>query len=155
MLVDDFEGCSGTCGWAVSSGGAKVVSTILPGEHALRIDGGATASKSIDPVTIDNTYSLQIVADCPAGLTVDLDASTPSAASITISVMLAIDDTLDSSGNAPDYTGVTYVPLIGDITLPSGVMSAVVHGVTLSPAAGMPCVVDLIRITSVPPCSSS
>ncbi len=155
MLVDDFEGCSGTCGWSVSGGSAKIVSTILPGEHGLQIDGGATATKSISPLTIDDTYSLQLVASCPAGIAATLDASTPSKPSIKISVMLAIDNTLDSSGNEPDYTGVTYVPLLGDIALPNGLMSAVVHSVTLSPAAGMPCVIDLVRITSVPPCSSS
>ncbi len=155
MLLDDFEGCSGTCGWTISNGSASVVSTILPGEHGLEIDGGATATKSVSPITIDDTYSLQLVADCPAGLDATLTVSTPSKPSVKVSVMLAIDDSLDSSGNAPDYTSVTYVPLIGDIVLPKGVTSAVIHGIELSPAAGSPCTVDLIRVTSVPPCGSS
>jgi hypothetical protein len=155
VLVDDFEGCTGTCGWTVNGGTASVVSTILPGEHGLELSGGAKASKSIMPVTIDGTYSFQLVASCPAGLGATLSASTPSDPAIKLTVMLSINDTLDSSGNSPSYCGVTYVPLTGYITLPSGVMSAVVNGVTLLPTKGEPCTVDLIEITSIPPCSCS
>jgi hypothetical protein len=154
-LVDDFEGCTGTCGWTVKGGSAAVVSTILPGEHGLRIDDGATAAKSVGPFLVDTTYSLQLVADCPNGLSATVSAGTPAEPSLSIDVMLVIDNTLDSSGNAPDYTGLAYVPLAGDITLPNGVMSASVKGVTLTPAKGGPCTVDLVRITSTPPCGSS
>ncbi len=155
ILVDDFEGCSGTCGWSVTDGTARVVSTLVPGEHGLQIAGGATIRKSITPATIDNTFSLQLVAECPNGLAATVTASTPSDPSIKLAVKLAIDDTLDSSGNAPVYTGVTYVPLVGDITLPNGVMTATVNGVTLHPTTGGSCTVDLIEITSTPPCGSS
>jgi hypothetical protein len=153
VLVDDFEGCKGTCGWAVSGGSATLVSTILPGEHALQIDGGATAVKSIPAVTIDVSYSLQLVADCPNGLAATLAATVPGTGDVSLPVMLSIDETLTSSGDPPDYSGATYVPRSGFITLPSGVMSAVVHQVTLQPAAGGPCTVDVIRITSTTPCA--
>ena len=152
-LVDDFEGCKGTCGWTVSGGSAMVVSTILPGEHGLQIDGGATAAKSISPVSIDTSYSLRMIADCPDGLAATVAATAPNASDLSISVMLSIDTTLTSSGDPPDYSGATYVPLSGFINLPSGVMSAVVHQVTLQPATGGPCTVDVIRITSTTPCT--
>ncbi len=152
-LVDDFEGCSGSCGWTVTGAGtAKVVSTILPGEHGLEMTGGITATKSISPVTIDNTYSLELVGDCPDGLAATLTATVPKAADITLAVALAEDDSLTTSGDPPDYTGVTYVPLVGGITLPSGVATAAVTQVALAPAAGASCIVDLVRIGAAEPC---
>lgn len=154
ILIDDFERCTGTCGWAVSGGAARVVSTILPGEHGLRIDGGATAVKAFPIATIDTSYSLQLVADCPAGLAVTLAASVPGAADIAIPVMVTLDTTLTSSGDPPDYTGASYVPLSGLVTLPTGVMAVAVHQITLAPSAGATCTVDIVRITSTPPCSN-
>ena len=155
VLVDDFEGCSGSCGWAASgTGSVAVVSTILPGEHGLRVDGGVTVSKTIPPATIDTTYSLQLVADCVDGLTANLAASVPGSADITIAVMLALDDSLDTNGNTPDYSGASYVPLVGSIDLPSGLMSAIVHQVTLTPAPGATCTVDLVQLSSVTPCNA-
>jgi hypothetical protein len=154
VLVDDFEGCKGTCGWTVSGGSAMVVSTILPGEHGLEIDGGATAAKSISPVSIDTSYSLRMIADCPDGLAATVAATAPNASDLSISVMLSIDTTLTSSGDPPDYSGATYVPITGFIDLPSGVMSASVHQVTLQPASSAPCTVDVIRLDSATPCSN-
>jgi hypothetical protein len=155
VVVDDFEGCTGTCGWSlVGSGSASVVSTILPAEHGLRLDGVTSASKSIGDVTLDNTYSLQLVADCPSGLTANLTASTPGGSAFVVIVPLVIDNTLDSSGDVPDYGGASYVPLLGTISLPNGVLSAIVHQVTLLPTAGAPCTVDVVRLTSTPPCST-
>jgi hypothetical protein len=153
VVLDDFEGCAGTCGWTVSGGSATVVSTILPGEHALQIGGGATAAQSVPIFSIDTTYSLQMVADCPAGLAATLTATEPGAGDVAIPVMLSLDTTLDSSGNTPDYTGATYVPLIGTIDLPSGLMSVAIHQITLQPSAGATCTVDVIRVTSATPCS--
>jgi hypothetical protein len=156
VIVGDFEGCTGTCGWVLSApGAAQVVSTILPGEHGLQIAGGATASKSISPATIDTTYSLALVADCPDGIAATLAATIPGAADVTLAVALTIDDTLTSSGNAPDYTGVSYAPLVGDINLPTGVMSVIVHQVALQTSAGATCTIDLVRLTSTPACASS
>jgi hypothetical protein len=153
VVVDDFEGCSGACGWGVTGGSATVVSTILPGEHGLRIDGGATAVKAIPIFSIDTSYSLQMVADCPAGLAATITASEPGAGDVSISVMLTLDTTLDSSGNTPDYSGATYVPLIGTIDLPTGIMSVAVHEITLQPTVGAPCTVDVLRITSAALCN--
>ncbi len=154
VLVDGFEGCSGACGWAVSGAGtATVVSTILPGEHGLRIDGGVTASKSIPSATIDTTYSLQLVAACPDGLAASLTVTVPGSPDATVAVMLAEDSSLTSNGDPPDYTGASYVPLVGSVDLPTGVMSAVVTQVTLQPVAGAECTVDLIELTSVTPCN--
>jgi hypothetical protein len=155
VSVDDFEGCSGTCGWAISgSGTAVVVSTILPGEHGLRMDGGITATKSIAAATIDTTYSLQLVADCPDGLAANLAISVPGAPDATIAVMLALDSSLTSNGDPPDYSGASFVPLVGSVDLPTGVMSAVVHQLTLQPVAGASCTVDLIELTSVTTCNA-
>jgi hypothetical protein len=155
VLVDDFEGCTGACGWTVSqANGAGVVTTILPGEHGLDIAGGVTVTKTIPPATIDTTYSLQLVADCVDGLTAILSASVPGAPDITVDVMLALDDSLDSNGNTPDFSGANYVPLVGSIDLPTGLMSAVVHQVTLLPATGATCTVDLVQLTSVTPCNA-
>jgi len=155
VLVDDFEGCTGTCGWTLSTAGAaQLVSTILPGEHGLQIQGGVTATKSIAPATLDTTYSLELVADCPDGIAATLAATVPGAADVTIDIALAIDDSLTSSGNAPDYTGVAYVPLVGDINLPTGVASVVVHQVAFQTSAGGTCTIDLIRLTSTPACAS-
>ncbi len=154
VLVDDFEDCSGACGWALSgSGSATVVSTILPGEHGLRIDGGVTATKTIPSATIDTTYSLQMVADCPNGLAATLAISVPGAPDATVTVMLALDSSLTSNGDPPDYSGASYVPLVGSVVLPTGVMSAIVHQVTLAAVAGAECTVDLIELTSVTPCN--
>jgi hypothetical protein len=152
VVVADFEGCSGTCGWVVTGGTAKVVTTILPGEHGLSIDGGATAVVSFPFVTLDTTYSLQMVADCPAGLAATLTATEPGAGDVSIAVMLSLDTTLDSSGNAPDYSGATYVPLIGTIDLPTSVMSVAAHQLILQTSAGASCTVDVIRLTSTTPC---
>ena len=153
MVIDDFEGCSGTCGWAVTGGSASVVSTILPGEHGLQIDGGAVAVKSVPIFSIDTTYSLQMVADCPAGLAAALTATQPGAGDVLIPVMLSLDTTLDSSGNTPNYQGASYVPLVGPINLPTGIMSVAVHQITLQPSIGAECTVDVIRITSTTPCN--
>jgi hypothetical protein len=154
VLVDDFEGCTGACGWALSvPGTAVVVSTILPGEHGLQMDGGITAIKTISATTIDTTYSLQLVADCPEGLTATLAATEPDSSALTLPVTLSIDETLTSSSDTPDYTGVSYVPLVGVIDLPTGVMSVIVHQVALQPAAGASCTVDTIELTSARPCS--
>jgi hypothetical protein len=152
ILIDDFESCSGTCGWTISGGTAKVVSTILPGEHGLQMDGGATATKSISPATIDNTFSLELVGDCPSGLAATLTVSVPGTGDTTVMVMLAIDNSLDNNGNPPDYSGASYVPLVGAITLPSGVMSGSVHQVALQPSGGSPCTVDLVRLGAAVPC---
>ncbi len=155
VLVDDFEGCTGTCGWTlVPAGAAQVVSTILPGEHGLQITGGATASAEIAPATIDTTYSLALVAACPEGISAVLTATVPGAGEVAIDVPLALDDSLTSSGNAPDYTGVTFVPLVGDINLPANVMSVVVHGVAFQTIAGAPCTIDVVRLTSTPACAT-
>lgn len=155
VAIDDFEGCTGTCGWAISGPGtAAVVSTILPGEHGLRIDGGVTASKSIPSATIDTTYSLQLVADCPNGLAANLAISVPGAPDATVAVMLALDSSLTSNGDPPDYTGASFVPLVGSVDLPTGVMSAIVHQLTLEAVVGAPCTVDLIELTSVTPCNA-
>jgi hypothetical protein len=154
VLIDDFESCTGTCGWAVSGGTASVVSTILPGEHGLRMDGGATAVKTIPFVSIDTSYSLQLVGDCPAGLTASLAGTVAGAPDVTLMVTLAIDTSLDSSGNPPDYSGASYVPLVGTITFPMGVMTAGIHQITLQPAAGTSCTVDVVRLTSVTPCNN-
>jgi hypothetical protein len=153
ILLADFEGCSGTCGWTLSgTGTAAVVSTILPGEHGLEMTGGVTATKSISPVTIDNTYSLELVGDCPSGLAATLTASVSGTGDTSLMVMLAIDNSLDSNGNPPDYSGASYVPLVGAITLPSGVSSAGVHEVALQPTMGSPCTVDLVRLGAAVPC---
>jgi hypothetical protein len=152
VLIDDFEGCSGTCGWTIAGGTASVVSTILRGEHGLQITGGATATKTISPATIDSTYSFSLVGNCPDGIGASLLASVPGAADITVKVMLALDDSLDSDGDPPDYTGATYVPLVGDIDLPSGVTSATVRQVTIEPASGGTCTVDLVRLVEAEPC---
>ena len=154
VVLDDFEGCSGACGWTVNGGTAEVVSTILPGEHGLQITGGATAVQDVPIFSIDTTYSLQMVADCPAGLAATLTATQPGAGDISISVMLSLDTTLDSSGNTPNYQGATYVPLLGTIDLPSGLMSVAVHQIILQPSMGASCTVDVIRVTSVTPCGS-
>jgi hypothetical protein len=154
ILIDDFESCSGTCGWTISgSGTASIVSTILPGEHGLRMPGGVTATKSIPPATVDNTYSLELVGDCADGIAATLTATVPKAPDITLKVTLAIDNSLTTSGNPPNYTGASYVPLVGGLTLPSGVTTAAVHQVTLSPAAGAACTVDLVRLTAATPCN--
>ncbi len=156
VVVDDFEGCTGTCGWALSTPGtAQIVSTILPGEHGLQIEGGVTATKAIPPATIDTTYSLQLVADCPDGIAATLAATVPGAASVTIDVSLAIDDSLTSSGNAPDYTGVSYVPLVGNVNLPTGIMSVIVHQVALQTSPGASCTINIVRLTATPACASS
>jgi hypothetical protein len=152
VLIDDFEGCGGSCGWTITGGTASVVSTILPGEHGLQIAGGATAAKTISPATIDSTYSFSVVGNCPDGIGASLVATVPDAADITISVMLAIDDSLDSDGDPPNYTGATYVPLVGDIDLPSGITSATIRQVALEPAAGGTCTVDLVRLVEAEPC---
>jgi hypothetical protein len=152
ILIDDFEGCSGTCGWTVSGGSASIVSTILPGEHGLRMDGGVTATKSTSPTTIDATYSLELVGNCPDGLSATISATVPNKPAISVMVMLAIDNSLDSSGNPPNYSGASYVPLVGAIDLPSGIQSASVHQVTLLPAAGGSCTVDLVRLAAAQPC---
>lgn len=153
VLVDDFEDCTGTCGWDVSGGDAAVVSTILPGEHGLRLDGGSTAVKAIAVTSIDTTWSLQLVADCPAGLLATLAATVPGSGDVSLAVMLAIDNSLTSSGDSPDYSGATFVPLVGDITLPTGAMTASVHQITLQPSAGAACTVDVVRITAGSTCS--
>jgi hypothetical protein len=154
VLVDDFESCTGTCGWSISGGSAKVVSTLLPGEHGLEIDGGATATKSITPAAIDTSYSLRMVADCPDGLSATVTATVPSTGDVSISVVLSIDTTLTSSGDPPDYSGATYVPLTGFINLPSGTMSASAHQVSLQPASSAPCTVDVIKLLSATPCTN-
>lgn len=154
VLIDDFEGCSGTCGWTVSGGTGSVVSTILPGEHGLRIDGGATAVKAIPLSTIDTSWSLQLVGDCPAGLAASLSATVAGAPDVVIPVTLAIDTSLTSSGDPPDYSGASFVPLAGTIDLPTGVTNAAIHQITLQPAAGASCTVDVVRLTSTPPCST-
>jgi hypothetical protein len=153
ILLADFEGCSGTCGWTVTGmGNAMVVSTILPGEHGLEMNGAITATKSVTSTTIDNTYSFGLVGDCPSGLAATLTATVPGTGDTSLMVMLAIDNSLDSNGNPPDYSGASYVPLVGDITLPSGVMSATVHQVALQPTAGSPCTVDLLQLSAAVPC---
>lgn len=153
ILISDFEGCSGTCGWTIVSGTASIVSTILPGEHGLQLTGGASATKAISPAPIDSTYSLSLIGNCPDGIAGTLVASVPGQADITIDVMLAIDDSLDSNGDPPDYTGATYVPLVGDIDLPSGLTAATVQQVTLTPATGGDCTVDIVTLTESEPCN--
>ncbi len=154
VLIDDFESCTGACGWTITSGSATVVSTILPGEHGFRITGGATAVKAFPTASIDPSYSLQLVADCPAGLAASLAATVAGATSdVSLAVTLALDDSLTSSGDTPDYTGAAYVPLLGTITWPMGLMSAGVHQITLQPAGTDPCTVDVVRLTSSPPCN--
>jgi hypothetical protein len=153
VLVDDFEGCTGTCGWTVSGPGtARLVSTILPGEHGLAMDGGVTAEKTIPVATIDPTYSLLLVASCPAGMTASLAATVAGTGDVSLPVMLALDTSLTPSGDPPDYSGASYVPLTGTLTFPGGVMSAAVHQVTLQPAAGGTCTVDLLRLSATTPC---
>jgi hypothetical protein len=154
VVVDDFEGCTGTCGWSIlGTGSATVVSTILPAEHGLRLDDVAAAGKALADVTIDDTYSIQLVADCPAGLAATLSGSASGVPAFIVTVPLMIDNTLDSNGDVPDYSGATYVPLLGPIALPNGVTSAVVNQLTLLPTPGVPCTIDVVRLTSTPPCS--
>ena len=131
-----------------------MVSTILPGEHGLRIDGGAIAAQDVPIFSIDGTYSLQMVADCPAGLAANLTATEPGAGDVSIPVMLTLDTTIDASGNTPNYQGSSYVPLLGTIDLPSGVMSVAIHAITLQTSAGATCTVDVLRVTSATPCNS-
>jgi hypothetical protein len=136
----------------VTGGAATIVSTILPGEHGMQLPGGSTATKSISPALIDGSYSLSLIGDCPAGLAASVLANIPSTGDTKIAVTLSIDDSLDESGNAPDYTGATYVPLVGAITLPSDAMQASVSQVTLSPSTGATCTVDLVELTEASPC---
>jgi hypothetical protein len=153
VLVDDFEGCTGTCGWTVSGPGtASVVSTILPGEHGLAMDGAVTATKTIPAASIDPTYSLLLVAFCPPGMTGSVAATGPSGQDLTLQVMFALDDSLTQSGDTPDYSGADYVPLSGTITFPNGVMTATVHQVTLQPLAGGRCTADRVRLSATTPC---
>jgi hypothetical protein len=153
IVLDDFEGCSGTCGWTIAGAGTvTIVSTILPGEHGMQMTGGIVASKAVSPTIIDDTYSLSMVANCPDGIGATLTAAVPNAPDLMLSVQLAIDDSLSSSGDAPDYTGVTYVPLAGGVSFPSGITSVSVNRVTLEPAAGGTCTVDLIELQAATPC---
>jgi hypothetical protein len=154
ILVDDFEGCGATCGWTVSSsmGTAEIVSTILPGEHGLELPGGSTATKSISPANVTSDDSLSLVGDCPNGISATIEYNASGGPASALSVMLAIDDSLDTNGNPPDYTGATYVPLVGAISLPNGLTAATVHEVSLSPAAGGTCTVDLVQFTEAEPC---
>lgn len=154
VLVDDFEGCTGTCGWSITGGSAAVVSTILPGEHGLRLTGVSTAVKSIPAVSLDPSWSLNLVAHCPSGLAATLAGSVPGQADAQLSVMLALDTSLTSSGDPPDYSGADYVPLVGTITWPMGLMSAGVHQITFQPSTGEACTIDVIRFTVTTPCGN-
>jgi hypothetical protein len=68
-------------------------------------------------------------------------------------VTLSIDNSLDTNGNPPDYSGASYVPLTGTITFPSGVASASVHQIALQPASGSACIEDLVRLGAAQPCN--
>jgi hypothetical protein len=155
-FVADFEGCSGTCGWAVSGPGkASIVSTILPSEHGLSIDGGVTVTYTLpSPLGIDATYDFSLVADCPAGFGVSLSIVTPGSAEQSISVPLALAETPTTSGSLPDYTGVTYLPMNGPVTLPTGKSTAQVRAIAVHALPGATCIVDLIELTAESTCSS-
>lgn len=91
-LIDDFEGCTGRCGWDVTGPGtAVVVSTILPGEHGLRIDGGVTVSRSIPNTRADSISELHLVADCPAGLLVTFVVAGPGGPDTGLAVPVGIE----------------------------------------------------------------
>jgi len=106
------------------------------------------------PLGIDATYTLSLVADCPAGLGVSLSIVTPGAAEQSITVALALSETPTSSGDLPDYTGVTYLPMSGPVTLPTGKSTAQVRAIAVQALPGAACVVDLIELTAESTCTS-
>jgi hypothetical protein len=160
-FVADFEGCSGTCGWAIAGPGpASIVSTILPSEHGLSIGSAAAKTSTTatytfsSPIGIDATYELSLVADCPAGLGVTLSIVTPGASEQPLPVPLALDETPTSSSSLPDYTGVTYLPMTGPVTLPMGKSTAQVRAIAVEGLPGGTCVFDLVELTPGTTCSS-
>jgi hypothetical protein len=154
-LVDDFEGCTGTCGWTITgSGSARVVSTILPGEHGLELPGDTTAQKTLSSgPTVDRTFDVSLVAACPAGLTLSLTIG-GAGGDQEIMVALSLDRTPTSSGDLPDYSGAEYLPLTGPVNLPTGITSAPVRAVTVHATAGSPCTIDLVEISATTPCAT-
>jgi hypothetical protein len=156
-FVADFEGCTGTCGWAITGPGkASIVSTILPAEHGLSIDGGVTATYTLpSPIGIDDTYDVSLVADCPAGFTVSLSMVTPGSAEQSVMVPLALSQTPSTSGGVPDYTGVAYLPMSGPVTLPMDVSTAQVRAIAVEALPGAACVVDLIELTAESTCPAA
>jgi hypothetical protein len=153
--VQDFEGCTGTCGAQVEGPGkATIVSTILPGEHGLELDGDVTVTLSpAAPLTIDTTYTLTLVAKHPESLTVALTIASPGAMPMSAPVGLAVEEVSPTSGDLADFTGVDYLPLLGTIDL-SGAASATVSAITLQVKAGATSVIDLVKLVTVPPCPS-
>ncbi len=153
-FVADFEGCSGTCGWTITGKGkAEVVSTILPSEHGLSLDGGVTATFTLSPpVGIDATYELSLVADCPAGVGVSLSIVTPGSPEQSVTVPLALDETPTSSNSVPDYSGVTYLPMTGPVALPMGKSTAQVRAIAVQALPGAACVVDVIKLAGGTQC---
>jgi hypothetical protein len=155
-FVADFEGCTGTCGWAIAGPGkASIVSTILPGEHGLSIDGGVTATYTLpSPIGIDDTYSISLVENCPAGLALSLSIVTPGSPEQSIMVPLALSETPSASGSLPDYTGAIYLPMSGPVTLPTGKSTAQVRAIVVQALPGATCVVDLVELSPESTCSS-
>lgn len=154
-ILEDFEGCAGACGFtATGMGSARVVSTILPGEHGLKLEGDVTATKPpAKSAAIDNTYLLSLVADCPAGLTASLSIIVSGQAQ-DLAVPLQVDETVNANGEVPDYQGLDYLPLNGPITLPMGVKSATLVSLSLTATPGAPCTVDLIKLAAAGQCPS-
>lgn len=153
-FFEGFEGCTNPCGFTPAGGGSTaIVSTILPGEHALRLTGPITATRLLAPTpTIDTSYVLALVTDCTSGLTVSLNLSYGSSEGAA-SVPLALDETPDSSGQLPDYTGARYLPESGTVTLPTSVTSAQVTAIVLTVDAGATCTVDAITLAALSTCS--
>src|SRR5262249_10960589 len=76
LFADEFEGCSGTCDWTVTgTGSVEVASTILAGEHGLRLTGDVTASKAIRGAVSEGGSShvhLTLMSNCGSALDVSI-----------------------------------------------------------------------------------
>lgn len=74
----DFEYCEGTCEWsAFGEGSAELVTTVHPGEHAIRLDGPVliTAASAVSAGGYwDSGLSVEMVTTCDGAVGAQLEA---------------------------------------------------------------------------------
>jgi len=154
LFADEFEDCTGTCGWSVEGGGsADVTSTLHTGEHGLRLTGEVIASKAIQNVVPSGGSShahLTFVSDCRSGLSVILTSEVNGGPPQDTVLPIMVDSSkVDVDGG--DLEGVVFVPFTADVgDLHQNQIKLTM--IKLHVVAAQACTVDLVLVQTEQVC---
>lgn len=144
VIYDGFEAtcAEAPCGWEVDQGEVAAVATLHGGEHGLRLSGGATLTRDIEGIEVeDDEAAFELLVRCEAAtavrVTLVLDAGARALSATTT----------PSTSDAATFTSVT-APLTETSGAARGGTASAVHVGLVGSGA---CVIDELFVFSGAP----